>query len=209
LVQQVEPTFYARADTTRFKQILMNLVGNAIKFTPETGRSNWSRVGWGDKSGWKCVTWPGIALEEQQRIFEAFFRLTQTGNTTEGTGLGLAITARLVELHGSKLEIESKPGKGTCFHFSLPLLAMAPDEPARTTIAVSRAGKTPLILIVEDNAATGQLIQSQLTSSVMRLCDVISRNAPRKWRLNTTRIHHFGPSYAAGPRAGGSVAIEK
>jgi PAS domain S-box-containing protein len=166
LVQQVEPTFYARADTTRFKQILMNLVGNAIKFTPETGRIELvaRRVG-GQVRLEVRDNGPGIALEEQQRIFEAFFRLTQTGNTTEGTGLGLAITARLVELHGSKLGIESKPGKGTCFHFSLPLLAMAPDEPARTTIAVSRAGKTPLILIVEDNAATGQLIQSQLTSS--------------------------------------------
>src|SRR5467141_2477564 len=166
LVQQVEPAFYARADTTRFKQILMNLVGNAIKFTSETGRIELvARQVGGQVRLEVRDNGPGIPLEEQQRIFEAFFRLTQTGNTTEGTGLGLAITARLVELHGSKLEIESKPGKGTCFHFSLPLLAMAPDEPARTTIAVSRAGKTPLILIVEDNAATGQLIQSQLTSS--------------------------------------------
>ena len=65
--------------------------------------------------------------EEQQRIFEAFFRLKETGTATEGTGLGLAITARLVELHGSKLEIESEPGDGTCFHFSLPLLA-TPSE---------------------------------------------------------------------------------
>jgi len=108
---------------------------------------------------------PGIAPEEQQRIFEAFFRLAQTGDATEGTGLGLAITARLVELHGSKLGIESKPGDGTCFYFALPLLAIAPDEPAQTAKATPRAGKTPRILVVEDNAATGQLIQSQLTSS--------------------------------------------
>jgi PAS domain S-box-containing protein len=166
LLQQVEPNLYVRADATRFKQILMNLIGNAIKFTPEGSRielaarqvDNQVRLEVRDNG-------PGIAPEEQQRIFEAFFRLAQTGNATEGTGLGLAITARLVELHGSKLEIESKPGNGTCFYFSLPFLAIAPDEPSRTTKATPRAGKTPRILVVEDNAATGQLIQSQLTSS--------------------------------------------
>jgi CheY-like chemotaxis protein len=77
----------------------------------------------------------------------------------------LAITARLVELHGSKLEIESQPEEGACFYFSLPLIAITPDEPSQTTIATPRADKAPRILVIEDNAATGQLIQSQLTSS--------------------------------------------
>ena len=166
LLQQVEPNLHVRADAMRFKQVLMNLAGNAIKFTPEGGRielaarqvDNQVRVEVRDNG-------PGIPPEQQQRIFEAFFRLAQTGNATEGTGLGLAITARLVELHRSKLEIESKPGDGTCFYFLLPVLVFALDEPAQTTKATPRAGKTPRILIVEDNAATGQLIQSQLTSS--------------------------------------------
>src|ERR1700688_1282523 len=166
LLQQVEPNLYVRADGMRFKQILMNLIGNAIKFTPEGGRieliarkaEEQVRLEVRDNG-------PGIPPQQQQQIFEAFFRVAQTGNATEGTGLGLAITARLVELHGSKLEIESKPGEGTCFYFFLPLLAIAPDEPAQTTIAAPRAGKAPRILVVEDNAATGQLIQSQLTSS--------------------------------------------
>jgi len=144
----------------------MNLAGNAIKFTPEGGRielaarqvDNQVRVEVRDNG-------PGIPPEQQQRIFEAFFRLAQTGAATEGTGLGLAITARLVEMHGSKLEIESKPGKGTCFHFSLPLIAITPDQPIQTPVPMPRAGKAPRILVVEDNAATGQLIQSQLTSS--------------------------------------------
>ncbi len=166
LLQQAEPNLHVHADAMRFKQVLMNLVGNAIKFTPEGGRIELTARHMDDQVRMEVRdNGPGIAPEEQQRIFEAFFRLAQTGSATEGTGLGLAITARLVELHGSKLDIESGPGKGTCFHFSLPLVAIAPDEPARTTIAVPRAGKTPQILIVEDNAATGQLIQSQLTSS--------------------------------------------
>ena len=166
LLQQVEPNLHVHADAMRFKQVLTNLVGNAIKFTPEGGRIELAarqmdgqvRVEVRDNG-------PGIPPEQQQRIFEAFFRLTETGSATEGTGLGLAITARLVELHGSKLQIESKPGEGTCFYLSLPLLAIAPDEPAQTTMAIPRAGKTPRILIIEDNAATGQLIQSQLASS--------------------------------------------
>src|SRR6266850_319970 len=110
LLQQVEPNLHVRADAMQFKQVLMNLAGNAIKFTPEGGRielaarqvDNQVRVEVRDNG-------PGIPPEQQQRIFEAFFRLTQTGAATEGTGLGLAITARLVELHGGKLGIESQP----------------------------------------------------------------------------------------------------
>jgi PAS domain S-box-containing protein len=166
LTKDVVPRLYVRADMTRFKQILMNLVGNAIKFTPDLGRIELvARQVGGQVRLEVRDDGPGIAPQEQQRIFEAFFRLTETGTATEGTGLGLAITARLVELHGSKLKIESEPGDGTCFHFSLPLLATPPNEAAQTTIAISRSGKAPRILIVEDNAATGQLIQSQLTSS--------------------------------------------
>jgi PAS domain S-box-containing protein len=166
LLQQVEPRLQVHADAMRIKQILMNLVGNAIKFTPEGGRielaarqvDNLVRVEVRDNG-------PGIPLEQQQRIFEAFFRLTQTGSATEGTGLGLAITSRLVELHGSKLGIESLPGEGTCFYFSLPLIASAPDPPVLPPAPLTRARKAPRILVVEDNAVTGRLIQSQLTSS--------------------------------------------
>ncbi len=150
----------------RFKQVLTNLVGNAIKFTPEGGRIELIARRVDDRVRIEVRdNGPGIPPEQQQRIFEAFFRLTETGSATEGTGLGLAITARLVELHGSKLEIESQPGRGACFNFSLPLIAMTTDEPAETSMTIPRAHKAPRILVIEDNAATGQLIQSQLTSS--------------------------------------------
>jgi signal transduction histidine kinase/CheY-like chemotaxis protein len=166
LLQQVEPHLHVHADAMRFKQILMNLVANAIKFTPESGRielvarqvDQQVRMEVRDNG-------PGIPPDQQQRIFEAFVRLTQTGSATEGTGLGLAITSRLVELHGSKLGIESRPGEGTCFYFSLPLIAIAGDQPAQTSMPMPRARKAPRILIIEDNEVTGQLIQSQLTSS--------------------------------------------
>jgi len=158
LLQQVEPNIHVHADAMRFKQVLMNLVGNAIKFTPESGRIEMVARQVDDQVRMEV-------RDQQQRIFEAFVRLTQTGNATEGTGLGLAITSRLVELHGSKLGIESRPGEGTCFYFSLPLIAIARDQPAQTSMPMPRARKAPRILVIEDNEVTGQLIQSQLTSS--------------------------------------------
>ena len=166
LLQQVEPHIHVHADAMRFKQVLMNLAGNAIKFTPEGGRIELAARQVDDQVRVEVRdNGPGIPPDQQQRIFEAFVRLAQTGSATEGTGLGLAITARLVELHGSKLGIESQPGEGACFYFSLPLVAITSDQPAQTSIPIPRARKTPRILIIEDNEATGQLIQSQLTSS--------------------------------------------
>jgi len=166
LLQQVGPHLHVHADAMRFKQILMNLAANAIKFTPEGGRIELGARQVDDQVRIEVRdNGPGIPLDQQQRIFEAFVRLTQTGTATEGTGLGLAITSRLVELHGSKLGIESQPGEGTCFYFSLPLVAIIPDQPPETPVPVPRARKAPRILIIEDNAMTGQLIQSQLTSA--------------------------------------------
>ena len=166
LVQQVDPHLHVHADAMRFKQVLMNLVGNAIKFTPERGRIELAaRKVDGQVKIEVRDNGPGIPPEQEQRIFEAFVRLTEKGSSTEGTGLGLAITSRLVELHGSKLEIESKSGEGTCFYFSLPLIAITPVQPTQTPVAVPRARQTPRILVIEDNAETGLLIQSQLVSS--------------------------------------------
>jgi PAS domain S-box-containing protein len=166
LLQKVEPSLHVYADGMRFKQILLNLAGNAIKFTPDGGRIELTAFQVDDQVRVEVRdNGAGIPPEQQQRIFEAFFRLTETGRATEGTGLGLAITARLVELHGGKLGIESQPGEGTCFYFFLPLIAVARVHPAHASLPLARTRKAPRILIVEDNAATGQLIQSQLTSS--------------------------------------------
>ncbi len=166
LLQRVEPYLHIHADSMRFKQVLVNLVGNAIKFTPEGGRIELAARQVDDKVRVEVRdNGPGIPPEEQQRIFEAFSRRSQTDDATEGTGLGLAITARLVELHGSKLGIESEPGRGSCFYFFVPFVAVTLEQPTQTAVTKPRADRSPRILVVEDNAATGQLIQSQLTSS--------------------------------------------
>jgi len=166
LLQHVESPLHVRADPLRFKQMLMNLAANAIKFTPEGGRIELTARQRDDQVRVEVRdNGPGIPADQQQRIFEAFFRLRETGSATEGTGLGLAITARLVELHGGQLGIESQPGEGACFYFSLPLVAAEPGQPDQLSGSMPRARKAPRILVIEDNAVTGQLIQSQLTSS--------------------------------------------
>jgi PAS domain S-box-containing protein len=154
-----------RADLTRFKQVLMNLVGNAIKFTPQGGRIELAarpengriRIDVRDNG-------PGIAPEEQRRIFEAFYRIRKSGEAAEGSGLGLAITQRLVELQGGQLGLESEAEQGSCFYFTLQA-AEAPRAIAWPAAAKAPAGTVPLILVVEDDALTASLIRSQLTSA--------------------------------------------
>jgi PAS domain S-box-containing protein len=111
------------ADRVRFKQILYNLLSNAVKFTPEGGRIT---VDAHTQDGVLEIsvsdTGVGIPKAEHESVFDKFY---QTGMTTkgvrEGTGLGLAITRRLVEEHGGKIQLESEPGKGSCFTFTIPL----------------------------------------------------------------------------------------
>src|SRR5262249_12603560 len=106
---------------------------------------------------------PGIPAEEQSRIFEAFQRLSHPGKTTEGTGLGLAIAQRLVELHGGQLALESAPGQGSCFYFSLPEVSAAPKPAALPELAVTEHLEHPRILVIDDDASATRLLESQLT----------------------------------------------
>jgi PAS domain S-box-containing protein len=113
------------ADPLRVKEMLYNLLSNAVKFTPEGGKvwidavedAGFVRVTVGD-------TGIGISAAEQENIFDKFY---QVGNTTrgvrEGTGLGLSITKELVQMHGGWMEVESTPGEGSRFTFTLPIAA--------------------------------------------------------------------------------------
>jgi len=110
------------ADERKFKQILLNLLSNAVKFTPDGGRVD-VRARRVDGALEVAVrdTGIGIAPEDQQAVFEEF---RQVGNhytsKAEGTGLGLALTRRFVELHGGRIWLESAPGKGSTFFFTIP-----------------------------------------------------------------------------------------
>ncbi|MGE5305319.1 MAG: GAF domain-containing protein [Alphaproteobacteria bacterium] len=109
-------------DASRVKQVLLNLVGNAIKFTSQGGRvwvradapSGAVRVEVGD-------TGPGIAPEDQERIFLEFQQAGSDAGKPQGTGLGLALAKKFVEMHGGKIWLESEVGKGSRFFFTIPI----------------------------------------------------------------------------------------
>jgi signal transduction histidine kinase len=111
-----------RGDERRLSQVLLNLVGNALKFT-EAGEV---RVAAGLDDGRFLVsvtdTGPGIAPADQERIFETFQQVDSSLTRKKGgTGLGLSIAKRIVELHGGRLWVESAPGKGATFSFTVPV----------------------------------------------------------------------------------------
>jgi PAS domain S-box-containing protein len=165
-----------QADRIRVKEIFYNLLSNAVKFTPEKG-SVWVE-GQAIAGGLQFSvrdTGIGIAADEQQFIFEAFH---QVGNTTkgvrEGTGLGLAITKRLVEQHGGRLTVESAPGKGSKFSFTLPFTQ--PITVRSELKQMSPGQKNPLILIVEDEASSRELLVSYLEPQGYRTAQAGSKS---------------------------------
>jgi signal transduction histidine kinase len=102
--------------------VLLNLVGNAIKFTAEGGRV-WLQAD--SKDGGVRVevadTGPGIAAEDQERIFLEFQQAGSEAGKPQGTGLGLALAKKFVEMHGGKIWVESELGKGSRFFFTIPV----------------------------------------------------------------------------------------
>src|SRR6185437_746706 len=108
------------ADERRLRQVVFNLVSNAVKFTPANGLIDVSaRIDNGLVEVVVADTGPGIAAEDIDRIFEEFEQ-TVEGRKAEGTGLGLTLSRKLVELHGGRLWAESEAGRGSTFHFTLP-----------------------------------------------------------------------------------------
>ena len=110
------------ADIDRVEQVLVNLLGNAVRYTSQGSIT--IRV-WSETNKlWIAVvdTGQGIALEDLSHIFERFFRADRSrARNSGGTGIGLAISRRLIELQGGKIEVESELGKGSTFRFFLPL----------------------------------------------------------------------------------------
>ena len=174
LSTNVEGRLVVRADATRFKQMLMNLLGNAVKFTPNGGRIEVAARADGAKVRVEVRdNGTGIPLEEQRRIFEAFYRLQESGKKTEGTGLGLAITQRLIELHGGELSLQSDVGHGSCFYFSLPAALSAEESSPRKAESAPTSSRPSRVLVIEDDRVTAQLIQSQLISAgyLVTICE--------------------------------------
>ena len=109
-------------DERRLTQVLLNLAGNAIKFTDTGEVSITVRSVDGAYHVSVSDTGPGISEADQQKIFEEFQQADSSSTRAKGgSGLGLSISRRIVELHGGRLWVESTPGAGSTFHFSVPL----------------------------------------------------------------------------------------
>jgi CheY-like chemotaxis protein len=159
-------------DPARLRQVLTNLISNALKFTergsvtitvaaegPPTNARQWIGFSVTD-------TGIGIAQDKLDHIFSPFSQAdSSTTRRFGGTGLGLAIAARLVELMGSQLGVDSQPGHGSTFHFGVVFGIGASPEPAEplpmpATIAAGRP--LPRILLVEDTPVNQRLGQALL-----------------------------------------------
>jgi len=113
-----------RADRTKFKQILYNLIDNAIKFSPQNGLIKIDTQTSEDNISISVTdSGPGISTADQKNLFEPFSQLGKFESREQsGTGLGLVIVKKFVELHGGKIWLESMPGKGSKFSFMIPLV---------------------------------------------------------------------------------------
>ncbi len=146
-----------RADRSKFKQVLYNLLSNSIKFTPPGGRV-WVRARQIDDDLVVEVgdTGIGIAPEHQELVFSEFYQIdNQATRQAQGTGLGLALTRRLVQLHGGTIVVESAPGQGAVFTYRIPLNGL--DR--------SNGHSHNRILLIEDNPSNRELTQMVLNGN--------------------------------------------
>lgn len=154
------------ADPLRLRQVLINLIGNAIKFT-DPGGSVW--VGVTLRAGALTIsvadTGPGIAAEDIDRVFEPF---EQASGRSDGAGLGLAISKQIVEMHGGTIHVESDPGKGSVFLVTLAAANAGPEEPARGAEPGDDAADAETILLVEDDRDIAALMMDVLQNSGYR-----------------------------------------
>ena len=110
-----------QGDERKIKQVLLNLLSNALKFTPEGGRID-VRAGLVDGMAEISVadTGVGIAPEDQEAVFEEFRQVGTSVAKQEGTGLGLTLCRKFVELHGGRIWVDSQVGVGSTFTFTIP-----------------------------------------------------------------------------------------
>ena len=165
---------YVRTDAPKLRQILVNLLGNAIKFTKEGSVMLGLSAQPADASGRACFCFDiedsgiGVAHQDVDRIFEPFEQVHHSGLRT-GTGLGLTITRRFVELMGGTLRVESELGRGSRFMVELPLelageseiygLDSAPGQP----FILEPGQQEWRILIVEDDPESATVLRKMLT----------------------------------------------
>jgi PAS domain S-box-containing protein len=166
---------YVVADEGKIRQVLINLLGNAVKFT-ERGRIG-LRVTLQYREGGRlwfaaCVedTGPGVSEEAQKKLFESFSQIRISGDSLAGTGLGLAISRKYARLMGGDVTVTSRAGVGSVFRFEIPIergesaVARKRIDAHRRVLCVRGRANVPKILIVDDNAENRGWLLSLLSA---------------------------------------------
>jgi PAS domain S-box-containing protein len=171
------------SDPRRLKQILVNLLNNAVKFTPEAGQVTLQVQGDAEQDVIQFSvidTGIGIAPDDLARLFTPFVQVDSSLNRQfEGTGLGLALVQKLTDLHGGSVHVESELGVGSRFTINLPWVKddvtqqtisdsgdklPIPEEPEKSTLPLKEPSKGGVILLAEDNMANVLTISEYLES---------------------------------------------
>jgi PAS domain S-box-containing protein len=149
LIQRIPANMPAvRGDTMRVRQVLLNLISNASKFTDQGSITVDTNVQKGPTGKLEALinvidTGPGISLDDQKKLFQAFSQVDGSATRkTGGSGLGLSICANLVQLHGGRIGVHSEVGKGSTFWFTLPLY----QQPQEDT-----PGSSKVVLAIDDD----------------------------------------------------------
>lgn len=175
-------------DERRMRQVLINLLNNAVKFTPEGGRiclkveALFAEEAPSETAPITGVRWSvedtgiGIAPENLPKLFQPFIQIDSALNRQfEGTGLGLSLVKRLVELHGGEVGVSSQLGVGSCFTVMLPVTTpsrsqvLSPSPGLQDVEPEPEPQSSPLILLAEDNLANIQTLSSYLTAKGYQL----------------------------------------
>jgi signal transduction histidine kinase/putative methionine-R-sulfoxide reductase with GAF domain len=154
-------------DLDLLKQLGLNLVSNAIKFSPDPGTVE--IVVSGDEERWRLEVMdrgPGIPEDQSERIFERFYRVEQEGRRVPGTGLGLAIARNITELHGGRIGVTARPGGGSVFAVSLPRVQRAPES-ARRLAAELWQRRDCLRLLDDSVALVSEAMEAQIVSLML------------------------------------------
>jgi len=172
-----------RGDSRRLKQMLVNLLGNAVKFTPEGGTIGLDVAGDKARKLVRITVWDtgvGIPVDQRDHLFKPFVQLdSRLSRRYDGTGLGLALANGMAELHGGTIGIDSMPGEGSRFHVSLPWDPEAQsaagipsdDESPGEASAQPPLPFRPSVLLVEDNKSNLDMLATYLR---IRDCEVMT-----------------------------------
>lgn len=179
------------ADRIRISQVLINLLGNAVKFTPAKGTITLT-VQEISATGEQAMvyfavsdTGIGIAKEDQDRVFRSFEQASGTNpSKQQGTGLGLSISSRLIQMMGSNIQLNSEPGKGSTFSFSIPLALGEDQEDEIQKETISFQGYR--VLVVEDNELNSEIAQCLLEERGFEV-DCVYDGAEATERIRTTK----------------------